>query len=159
MPRAKNEENFRLFKRNLGGRKFFYCRILDEDGQIIAARSTGTSDERRAIKKALAILKSIPKSPLKHDPFFIDFLLGFWQREGEFVQLRELDGHRLSNAYIDKTRFYVERLVKTHEPFKKVRLSQITPRILDKWKLTVGKTEASRKGINHALNGIRVALR
>jgi hypothetical protein len=66
-----------------------------------------------------------------------------------------LDGYRLSNAYIDKTRFYIEGLVKTHEPFKNLRLSQVTPRILDKWKLAVGKSDASRKGINHALNGIR----
>jgi integrase len=159
MSRPKNEESFRLFKRKLGGRELFYCRILDEEGKIVATRSTGTSDERKAIKKALAILKTIPKSPLKNDPLFVDFLLSFWQREGEFVQLRELDGHRLSNAYIDKTRFYIESLVKAHEPFKKIRLSQITPRILDKWKLTVGKSNASRKGINHALNGIRVALR
>jgi integrase len=89
----------------------------------------------------------------------MDFLLSFWQREGEYVQLRELDGHRLSNAYIDKTRRYVESLVKTYEPFKKLRLSQVTPRTLDKWKLATGKSDASRKGINHALNGIRVALR
>jgi integrase len=159
MSRRKNEENFRLFKRNLKGREFFYVRILDEDGIIIATRSTGTSDERKAIKKALEILKSIPKSPLKHDPLFIDFLLNFWRREGEYVQLRELDGHRLSNAYIDKTRFYIESLVKLQEPFESLRLSQVTPRILDKWKLAVGKSDASRKGINHALNGIRVALR
>jgi integrase len=159
MSRQRNQESFRLFKRNLKGRELFYARILDEEGKIIATRSTGTSDERKAVKKTLELLKTIPKSPLKRDPLLIDFLSGFWQREGEFVQLRELDGHRLSNAYIDKTRFYVESLVKTHEPFKNLKLSQVSPRILDKWKLAVGKSDASRKGINHALNGIRVALR
>ena len=159
MSRPKNEESFRLFKRKLEGRELFYVRILDEDGAIIATRSTGTADERKAVKKALEILKSIPKTPLKKDPLFVDFLMDFWKREGEYVQLRELDGHRLSNAYIDKTRLYVERLVKSYEPFKALRLTQVTPRLLDKWKLAVGKSDASRKGINHALNGIRVALR
>ena len=159
MPRPKNEEGFRLIKRDVEGRKLFYARFLDEEGAVIATRSTGTDDERKAIKKALAILKTIPKSPLKQDPLFVDFLLGFWTRDSEFVRLRELDGHRLSSAYIDKTRLYIESLIKTHEPFKKLRLTQVTPRVLDKWKLAVGQSNASRKGINHALNGIRVALR
>jgi integrase len=159
MSRPKNEENFRLFKRKLGGKELFYCRILDEEGKIIATRSTGTDDERKAVKKALEILKTIPKNPMKQDPLFVDFLLGFWIRDSEFVQLRELDGHRLSTIYIDKTQFYISSLTKTYEPFKKLRLSQVTPRILDKWKLAVGRSSASRKGINHALNGIRVALR
>jgi integrase len=159
MPRPKNEENFRLFKRNLKGREFFYVRILDEEGVIIATRSTGTTDERKAVKKALEILKTIPKNPSKKNPLFVDYLLGFWRRDSEYVQLREAEGHRLSNAYINKTRFYVENLVKTHEPFKKIKLSQVTPRILDLWKLEVIKSNASRKGINHAINGIRVCLR
>ena len=159
MSRPKNEENFRLFKRKLDKKNFFYVRILDEEGKIIATRSTGTSDERKAVKKALAIVKTIPKNPMKQDPLFVDFLLGFWTRNSEFVQLRELDGHRLSSIYIDKTRFYINSLTTTYEPFKKFRLSQVTPRTLDKWKLAVGQSDASRKGINHALNGIRVALR
>ena len=159
MSRPKNEENFRLFKRKLDKKNFFYVRILDEEGKIIATRSTGTSDERKAVKKALAIVKTIPKNPMKQDPLFVDFLLGFWTRNSEFVQLRELDGHRLSSIYIDKTRFYINSLTTTYEPFKKLRLSQVTPRTLDKWKLAVGQSDASRKGINHALNGIRVALR
>jgi integrase len=159
MPRPKNEEGFRLIKREFDGRKLFYARFLDEEGTIIATRSTGTDDERKAIKKALAILKTIPKNPLKQDPLFADFLLGFWTRDSEFVKLRELDGHRLSSIYIDKTRFYINSLLKTYEPFKKLRLSQVTPRVLDKWKLAVAQSDASRKGINHALNGMRVALR
>jgi integrase len=159
MPRPKNEESFRLFKRKLSGRELFYVRILDEQGGILVTRSTGTSDERKAVKKALEILKTIPKNPLKQDPLFVDFLLSFWQRDSEHVQLKELDGHRLSNAYLDKTLFYIKSLVQPYEPFKKLRLSQVTPRLLDKWKLFEGKTDASRKGINHAVNGIRVALR
>ena len=159
MSRPKNEDYFRLFKRTLKGQEIYYCRILDEEGNIIATRSTGTADERKAVKKAVAILKSIPKNPLKGDPLFTNFLTSFWQRESDFVQLRELDGHRLTNTYIDKTKHYIEKLVNPHEPFKKIRLSQVSPRILDKWKLTVSQTEASRKGINHAVNGMRVALR
>ena len=80
MPRPKNEEGFRLIKRDVEGRKLFYARFLDEEGAVISTRSTGTDDERKAIKKALAILKTIPKSPLKQDPLFVDFLLGFWTR-------------------------------------------------------------------------------
>jgi integrase len=159
MPRAKNDESFRLFKRRLGGRELFYARFLDEEGTIIATRSMGTDNERRAIKKALDVLKTIPKKPLKKDPLFIDFLLEFWQRDSEYVQLRELDGHRLSTVYLEKTHTYIKSLAEPYEPFKKLRLSQITPRILDKWKLTVGQSDASRKGINHAVNGLRVALR
>jgi integrase len=159
MSRPRNEEQFRLFKRKLDGREFYYCRVLDEEGKIIATRSTGTDDERKAVKKAIEILKSIPKSPLKNDPLFADFLTSFWQRSSDFVQLRELDGHRLSNTYIDKTKFYIEKLVYSHEPFKKIKLSQVSPRILDKWKLAVNQADESRKGINHAINGMRVALR
>jgi integrase len=159
MSRPKNEESFRLFKRNIGGQELFYCRILDEEGNIVATRSTGTSDERKAVKKALEFVKSTPKMPLKNDPLFADFLVAFWKRESDFVQLRELDGHRLTNTYIDKTKCYIEQLVKPHEPFRKIRLSQVSPRMLDKWKLAVSQTDASRKGINHAINGMRVALR
>jgi integrase len=159
MSRPKNDEHFRLFKRKLGGKELFYCRILDVDGTILATRSTGTSDERKAIKKALEIQKTIPKNPLKQDPLFVDTLLGFWQRESEYVKARKLDGHILSNAYIDKTRHYIESLVKTFALFDKLRLSQVTPRILDKWRSGVGFSGASRKGVNHALNGIRVCLR
>jgi integrase len=96
---------------------------------------------------------------LKQDPLFVDFLLGLWVRDSEFIKLRELDGHRLSSIYIDKTKFYINSLLKAYESLKKLRLSQVTPRILDKWKLAVAQSEASLKGINHALNGIRVALR
>ena len=159
MSRPKNEESFRLFKRKLGGREVFYVRILDVDGTIIVTRSTGTSDERKAVKKAIEILKIIPKNPLKQDPPFVDALLNFWQRDSEYVKARKLDGHILSNAYIDKTKYYIESLVKTFAPFNKLRLSQVTPRILDKWRSSVGYSGASRKGVNHALNGIRVFLR
>jgi len=69
MPRPKNDESFRLFRRNLGGRNFFYVRILDEEGKVIATRSTGTTDERKAVKKALEILKTIPKNPPKKTNF------------------------------------------------------------------------------------------
>jgi integrase len=129
------------------------------DGTIITTRSTGASDERKAVKKALEILKDIPKSPLKTDPPFVDFLVSFWQRNSDFVQIRELDGHRLTNTYINKTKFYIEKLVSPYEPFKKIRLAQVSPRILDKWKLAVNQTNESRKGINHAINGMRVPLR
>jgi len=159
MSRHRNEESFRLFKRKLAGREFFYVRILDVDGTIIATKSTGTSDERKAVKKALEILKATPKNPLKQDPLLIDALLSFWQRDSEYVKSRKLDGHTLSNAYIDKTRFYIESLVKTFSGFNKLRLSQVTPRTLDKWRSTVGYSGASCKGVNHALNGIRVFLR
>ena len=159
MGRPRNEESFRLFKRKLGNRELFYCRILDADGTIIATRSTRTTDERKAVKKALEILKTVPKNPLKQDPLFIDALLNFWHRDSEYVKARKLDGHILSNAYIDKTRYYIESLVKTHSAFSKLRLSQVTPRVLDKWRSVVGHSEASRKGINHALSGIRVFLR
>jgi hypothetical protein len=54
MPGLKNEESFRLFKRQLGGRELFYARFLDEEGAVFATRSTGTDNERRAIKKALS---------------------------------------------------------------------------------------------------------
>jgi len=159
MPRPKNEESFRLFKRRLDGRELFYCRILDEEGKIIATRSTGTGDERKAVKKALEILKSIPKAPLKKDPLFIDFLIQFWQRGSEYDKSKKLDGRTLSKAYLSKTKFYIENLVKHHAPFQKLCLSQVTPRILDKWRTNVGDSDASRKGINHAINGIRVCLR
>jgi integrase len=159
MPRPKSEESYRLFKRKQGKRELIYCRILDTDGTIIATRSTGTGDERKAIKKALEILKAIPKSPLKQDPLLVDFLLSFWQRDSEYDKSKKLDGHTLSNAYLSKTKFYIESLVQTYEPLKKLRLSQITPRILDKWRTTVGYSDASRKGINHAINGIRACLR
>jgi len=159
MSRQKNEEGFRLFKRKIAGRELFYVRILDVDGTIITTKSTGTSDERKAVKKALEILKSTPKNPLKQDPLLVDALINFWQRNSEYVKSRKLDGHILSNAYIDKTRFYIESLVKTFSSFNKLRLSQVTPRILDKWRSTVGYSSASCKGVNHALNGIRVFLR
>jgi integrase len=159
MSRPKNEESFRLFKRKLGGRELFYVRILDEEGTIIATRSTGTADERKAYKKALEIQKTIPKNPMKKDPPFVDFLLSFWQQESEYYKSKKFDGHTLSNAYLSKTRYYIESLVKPYKPFTGVRLSQVTPRILDKWRTAVGSSDASRKGINHALNGIRAALR
>ena len=127
MPRPKNQEGFRLIKRNVEGRKLFYARFVDEEGKIITTRSTGTDDEKKAFKKALAILKTIPKDPLKQDPLFLGFLLEFWTRDSEFVRLRELDGHRLTSIYLDKTRFYIDSLLKAYEPFKKLRLSQVTP--------------------------------
>jgi integrase len=159
MPRQKSEENFRLFKRKLAGRELFYVRVLDVDGTIIASRSTGTSDERKAVKAALEIVKLIPKNPMKQDPLLVDALMNFWQRDSDYVKSRQLDGHVLSNAYINKTKFYIESLVKTYAPFNKLRLSQVTPRVLDKWRSTVGYSGASCKGVNHALNGIRVFLR
>jgi hypothetical protein len=144
MPRRKNEENFRLFKRKLAGREFFYVRVLDVDGTIIASRSTGTSDERKAVKIALEIVKRIPKNPLKYDPLLVDALMSFWQRDSEYVKSRQLDGHILSNAYINTTRSYIESLVKNYAPFSKLRLSQVTPRVLDKWRSTVGYSGAFR---------------
>jgi len=96
---------------------------------------------------------------LKQDPLLVDFLLSFWQRDSEYDKSKKLDGRTLSNTYLSKTKFYIESLVKTYEPFKKLRLSQITPRVLDKWRTAIGYSDASRKGINHAVNGIRACLR
>jgi hypothetical protein len=120
MSRPKNDEHFRLFKRKLHGQELFYCRILDEEGNIIVTRSTGTADERKAVKKALEILKTIPKNPLKQDPLLVDFLLSFWQQDSEYYKSKKLDGHTLSKVYLSKTRFYIEKLVKPYKPFEKV---------------------------------------
>jgi hypothetical protein len=87
LARRKNEESFRLFKRKLAGRELFYVRVLDVDGTIIASRSTGTSDERKAVKAALEIIKLIPKNPLKHDPLLVDALISFWHRDSEYVAI------------------------------------------------------------------------
>jgi len=56
MSRPRNCDHYRLFKRKIGGRELFYCRVLDEEGTVIATRSTGTDDERKAVKKALEIV-------------------------------------------------------------------------------------------------------
>ena len=74
---------------------------------VIATRSTGTDDERKAVKKALEIVKGTPKSPSKQDPLLVDFLLAFWQRDSEYDRAKKLDGPILSNAYLSKTRFCI----------------------------------------------------
>ena len=159
MSRPKQKGNFRLYRRNLDGRKFFYVRFLDEAGKIITSRSTGTTDERQAVIRALELAKEIPKTPLKSEPFFIPFLLDFWQRDSEYVRLRAIEGHILSNAHITKTAAYLKLLLSPYQPFKNLRIRQVTTRHLDSWKIHIASTDASRKGINHAISGIRVALR
>jgi hypothetical protein len=73
MPRPKSEESFRLFKRRLGNRELFYVRFLDEEGTVIATRSTETSDERKAVRKVLEIPKPFPSHPSSKIPCLSTF--------------------------------------------------------------------------------------
>jgi hypothetical protein len=48
MPRPKNEEGFRLIKRNFEGRKLFYARFIDEEDEPEAHAHYAARQERKA---------------------------------------------------------------------------------------------------------------
>ncbi len=129
-----------------------------EEGRYIKRTSTKTTDEREAEKFAQRMLgRGIV--PTGEDPPVAVFLKTFWRPDSFYARIKALRHRELSPRYIELNSSAVRLYIEKFQPFKKVRVSEVTPGLFEKWMLWMQDQGKSARTINIALQAAHVGIR
>jgi integrase len=159
---ARKHKEYSLFLRpTKHGDAVYHAKLWDvKAGRYTVSRSTGETDYDAALLKVPAIQREIAAgSEKRDDPLLIDFLLDFWRLDSNYAQMKRLRGKALSVKYVKNTRYTVERFIVPWQGFKGIRLSGVTPRIVERWALDMSSAGVGPRFINIGLQAMKVPLR
>ena len=133
---TQSRYSFTLFKRpDKSGDVILYARIIDtETGKILAQRSTGMGDQRKAAAKAGQLLAELPLEAMSQDretsasaelaktERMCDLMLSryfaqFWSDDSPYLAARDDAGKPLSRMYIRNQQSSVKRSHRSIRPF------------------------------------------
>lgn len=155
MARRRDNEAFRLFKRN----GTYYARYLDEHGRVYATRSTGETAKDRAWKWAVANGQHVAEGRSARNALLLDYLADFWSPDSPRSRDRALSGKSFSAGYIEGMARIVRLHVAPWRGWQKIRLNDVTPKMLTDFKRHLGDDGKKRRTMNLALDTVTVALR
>ena len=166
--------SFTLFKRSAKtGETILYARIIDtETGAILAQRSTGTSDERKAAAKAGQLLAELPLEALSkareanasaelaeadrlRDLMLSRYFTQFWAEGSTYLAAKSEAGKPLSRMYIHNQQSAVTRFAAEYPPFQRTPVKSASLILFESFRdhlRTKGVTANTR---NAALNALR----
>jgi integrase len=141
-------EAFSLYKRKTPcGRTVYYFQTYDAHGRRTCGHSTGQSTKTGAREYCNKLLREgllLPKQ--KKVPTFAEYAVGWWDFETcEYLHWRQ--GHKkMSRNYAQTSR----RVVENHliPAFGKMRLDEITGKMVDNWMTEFRKKEIDRKAMD-----------
>ena len=168
---------FTLFKRrNKDGSFVFYARLIDQkSGKILAQRSTGTDDERKAAAKAGQFLVGIPLAEIANyreqedkngaataidirSMKLAKYFVWFWSPESFYIADRANAEKKLSSEYIQTQSRYVARHAINYEPFKTTPLAEANLLLIEQWMRHLKREGVKNNVIVTALNALRTPL-
>ena len=137
----------------------YYARFYDEaERRYVRTVSTGESTKARAEKVASDMLERGVVAP-EDDPVLIAYVKEFWTPESAYVRLRDRQGRPLSARYIQLNADVVRLHAEPFGRFGTVRVSQITPGIVDSWVEWTALRHVGIRTTNIALQALVVPVR
>lgn len=127
-------KSFYLVKRSerlTEGKPTYYCRLRDEDGELLGWRSTGETAKTRAENWALDHLHAKDEN---ESITFAQFALGWFTEDHAFVVARAARGSTLSPNYLEAQRIYLRRHILP--AFGKKLIAKIKPAHVEAWLLS-----------------------
>lgn len=156
-------EPFTIFPRkNRTGKSIWYFQTYDESGKRTTARSTGQKNKAAARTYVTGLLKAGNLQPRK-DPTFKDYFGNWWTWDKcQYVQLRKStdpDEEGISPIYVENCRSFLDNHILPF--FRDMRLSQITVKTIEQFKLSLLEKETRFKkpmaatSVNHILRTLK----
>ena len=155
---------FSLFQRNTKKGKVWYARYFDASGRVIATRSTTipcTGKKNRKIdayKQAEIIRQSIEDQG--KCPLLIPYLKSFWNESSPYVQSKRIaEKKALSSKYLELNFLGIKTHVLPYEPFRSIRIDQLTPGMIADWIVWMQNGRTGSKRTNDVLQAMRIPIR
>jgi integrase len=168
---------FRLYKRTLPTGELYYARFYERDhSAVLADRSTGEADERRATAAAGKLLAELPlaklarsKAATASDGFedaekirnmALDaYFTWFWEPEKSDYIRDRIDAEKpLSNYYIQTQARYIAKHAASYQPFKKTLVRDASLFLVEQWMHHLKREGVRPNVIVDALAAIRTPL-
>lgn len=164
---VSSHAQFNIYPRKVHNSVFYYVRFWNEsEKRWFKTRSTGVVVDGKKQRKAEAIavaqelLKTIQYTGTTADGKFIDFLTSFWLPDSEYLKAKEsVNGTPLSVLYIQQNKDSIRRHVQTYKPFQNIRVSELTPSAIERWKVWSIKQGVGSRTINFAYQAMSVPVR
>ena len=121
-------------------------------------KSTGETTIGRARTVAEGFLEEKEAVQGKDDPLFLEHLKDFWRDGGKYAEAKKLCGKPLSQRYLQLQRDAIRLYVEPDKAFEGVRVSRLTPRLMEDWLSWLDKGGKVGRSINIALQMVRVAV-
>jgi len=157
---------FVLCTRNLKSGVFWYARFYDpENENKYLVRSTGVlyvEKKGHNKLKAFEAAKSLTKKIFTNgtDPLFLEYVSAFWTSGSKYLKTKELADKTPLAAYYVKQNFDgIKKHVAPFKRFQKIKLSQLTPGMIEDWKLDRLENHIGARRLNAVLQSIRVPIR
>jgi len=169
--------SFSLFKRpKRDGGYVYYARLIDQKtGKILAQRSTGTDDERKAAAKAGQFLIGLPLANIAQyrdqeekkgaatsenlkSMKLTAYFAWFWGPESFYIADRTNAEKKLSSEYILTQSRYIARHASKYAPFKTTPLAEANLLLIEQWMRHLKREGVKNNVVVNALNAIRTPL-
>lgn len=146
---------FSIFTR-LGkdGKKAYSARFFDVEGAVIKTAVLRDAKNATAAGRIAAKMLADGVISTASNPFALEYLISFWQRDSDYARGRALRGVVLSEQYLKINRYLISRHLSG--PLKGKRLLDITPMFLEKLVLKMSKDGSKSRTINSSLQALRV---
>jgi integrase len=150
---------YNLYKRETSRGPVWHARFWSEGaGRFMKTASTKTSNKAEARRIAEGMLKR-GVVPNDEDPVLLPYLRDFWTADSAYARGKVLRGQELSPRYVALCFGAVRRYIEPFKLFTELRISALTPGIVDRWMLWLKDQGRGPRTINIALQALRVAVR
>ena len=153
---------FSLFTKRLKSGNFWYARYFNpETNTYDITKSTGVKCVGKKGRKIEAYEWARSHIPSREPESrkFLEYLNSFWADDSEYQRMkRVVEKKPLSNYYITLSRRGIELYVNPYPKFKKVRLKDLKPGLMDDWKLWAMENGCGVRRVNAILTSIRTAI-
>lgn len=155
------------------GRRIVYVRFLDEDGRVVATKSTGEHEPAKVKTALLALSRKLDldalrarklervaaRLPVVHPELSVAaYITAFWSESSDYLKDRTAAGRPLSRKYVETCRLYAGKHVQHYPPFKTLRISELKFQDVDLFARRLREQGASRHVINRTLDAMRTPV-
>ena len=150
------KEPFTIYPRKLKTVTVYYYQCYDNNGKRICGHSTGQQTRTAAKRYCMELYRNGKLIPREKTISFAEFAEGWWDTQ----KCMYLHWRQMQNPLAPSTIDHYKTGLKLHiEPhFGKIRLSAITPEIIQNWILRLAQDGYSNSTINIQIAALRIML-
>lgn len=155
---------FSLYKKNLKSGIYWYARFFNPKTKTYSiTRSTGipcTGKKGRRIEAYKEAEKIAETIEIDESKLLLPYLESFWKEDSPYLKSKRIAEKKpVSAYYIELNASGIEKHVKPFKPFAKIRLPELTPGLIEDWKLWALEKGTGHRRVNAILNSMKVAVR
>jgi len=151
------KEPFTIYPRKLKNVTVFYYQCYDNNGKRICGHSTGQRTKTGARSYCMELYRNGKLIPESKPVSFAEFARGWWDTKTcKYLEWRQVQ-NPLSPSTIDHYKTNLELHIKPY--FGKIKLSAITPELIQNWIMDISRKGYNNSSINIQLATLKVMLK